>query len=668
MCGIAGIFALQPHAPPPAREALLRIAAAVRHRGPDETGLYRDARIGLAHTRLSVIGLSTGQQPMSTEDDALHVVFNGEIFNYLELREELVDHGCRFRTQSDTEVIVHGFRVWGHGVFERMNGQWAIALWDAASQRLTLCRDRHGIQPLHLLEHRGHLYFASEVKSIYAAATEVERAFDPRGLQHVFTFWGPVAPQGVFRGVSEIRPGHMRVYDGGQVRDIAYWEPTYPTDTDRGAFVGSLEDATEAVRASLQRATSLRLLRTEAPVGCYLSGGLDSSLVAALARSIKDDLQTFSLRFEDREYDETSFQRGVAARIGSEHREVLVSRRDIAEAFPAAVLHAERPILRTAPAPMMLLSRLARDSGIKVVLTGEGADEMFAGYDLFREGAVRRFWARQPDSDMRPRLLGKLYPYLARSPVAQQAMARQFFGRDLQRWRDPGFAHATRWRSTAALTRLLHADVRSEIDGVDVVADVLAELPEAHHGWSHLARDQYLEAQTLMTSYILSSQGDRMLMASSVEGRFPFLDREVVALANSLPPHYKLRGLDEKHVLKRLGRDLLPPEVLQRKKQPYRAPDAASFVGPDAPAWVSELLSESHVRAAEVFEPRAVANVYGKCRRNAERGQFSNADNMALVGILSTQLLYEHLLKPPMAVDTDFELDVDHDKLLETAA
>jgi asparagine synthase (glutamine-hydrolysing) len=450
----------------------------------------------------------------------------------------------------------------------------------------------------------------------------------------------------VFAGVHELAPGHVRIYrdvgggPGGAVAtasEHAWWSPRFPAD-----FPGSVADAADATREALERATSLRMLRADVDVGSYLSGGLDSSLIATLGLAAKGSgFHTFSLRFADAEYDEGEFQRVMAQRLGSTHHEVVVGRADIARVFPDVCWHAERPILRTAPAPMFLLSRLVRDHGIKVVLTGEGADETFAGYDLFREGAVRRFWARAPASTQRPRLLERLYPYLARSPVAQQAMARAFFGVNLDRWREPGFAHDTRFRTTAALKRLLVPGVRS---GVDVTAELLADLPAELAGWSHLAQDQYLEMRTLLAGYLLSAQGDRMLMGNSVEGRFPFLDRDVVELAGRLPDAHKLRGLDEKHVLKRLGRELLPDAILRRPKQPYRAPDALSFLEPGAPAWIEHSVSAEVSRAAGVFEPAAVTKLWQKCRSRADTAQLSNTDNMAVVAVLSTHQVWERLI------------------------
>ena len=658
MCGIGGIVNRRADLAPPDLEQLGRMAGALAHRGPDEFGVYRDRRAGLSHARLSIIDLASGQQPLSNERDTLWIAFNGEIFNYVELRAELEARGHQFRTRSDTEAIVHAYEEWGSAAFRRFNGQWAVALWDAEESTLVLARDPFGVRPLYVTEHAGRLYFASEVKAIFAAEPAVPRRLDAGGLDQVFTFWTTVAPQTVFEGIEEIEPGTVRTYSDAGVRQERTWEPAYPV-AGSGEFGGSLDEAVERVREAIGTATSLRMLRADVPVGSYLSGGLDSSLVAALGLRAKGStFSTFSLRFEDAEYDETPHQRAMAAHLGSDHHEVLVSRGDIARVFPDVILHTERPVLRTAPAPLFLLSRLVRESGIKVVLTGEGADELFAGYDLFREAKVRRFWARQPASVRRPRLLERLYPYLARSPVAQAAVSRQFFGRALDRWREPGFGHDTRWRGTAALKRLFSADLRRRTAHLDARSSLLATLPADFPRWSPLAQDQFLEIRTLLAGYLLSSQGDRMLMAHSVEGRFPFLDREVAALADSLPPAFKLRVLDEKHVLKRAAADLVPASIRQRAKQPYRAPDALSFVDEEARQWLDEVAGPSAIAEAGCFDPAAVGRLLAKNAARADSGQFSNADNMGVVGVLSTQLVHHHFVRrrpeatPPREIRT----------------
>ncbi|AKU98113.1 Asparagine synthetase [Labilithrix luteola] len=640
MCGIAGIVALSSHAGAPSREELLRMAGAIHHRGPDAFGVFAEGPAGLAHTRLSIIDLSGGRQPMS--DGRYVVTFNGEIFNYVELRAELVAKGVRFSTESDTEVLLRSWVHWGEDVLMRFDGQFAFGIWDKREKRLVLARDRLGVRPIHTCIYDGRLYFASEAKAIFAANPQIPRALDPLGIDETFTFWSPVAPRTAFAGVEELPPGHLRYYDLGttQPRERRWFQVTFPKAGER-AFRGTVEDAAEAVHEALSRAVSLRMLRADVPVGAYVSGGLDSSLVAALAQRATKRFSTFSIRFDDAEYDETSFQRLVSRELGTDHHELLVRREDIARAFPKVVKHAERPILRTAPAPLFLLSELVRNSGIKVVLTGEGADEVFAGYDLFREGKVRRFWAKNPASTMRPQLLDRLYPYLARSPMAQRAMARKFFGRDLDRARLPGFAHAMRWQNALAMKRLFSREMHDRVGSFDAAREFLSTLPAALPGWSSLAQDQWIEMRTLLSGYLLSSQGDRMLMAHSVEGRFPFLDTDVVDLACTLPDDVKLRVLDEKHVLKRIADRYLPKEVARRQKQPYRAPDVLALTSTDAREYARALLDPAAVARAGIFDPDAVTRLWTKCTAGAGQGPLSNADNMALTGVISTQLLHE---------------------------
>ncbi len=658
MCGIAGIVSPQ-FDERPKREELLRMLSVLDHRGPDEAGIYLDARAGLGHTRLSIVDLAGGTQPLSNEDGSLWITFNGEFFNHVELRAELSALGHQFRTRSDTEVIVHAYEAWGTHAFERLNGQWALALWDAAKRRLLLARDRFGVHPLYLCRHAGMLYFASSVHSIFAADPTIPRALDPRGIDQTFTFWSVVPPQSVFQGIEELVPGSLCCYDDTGTRELSRGGPTFP-DQPAKHFAGSLDDAATQVRAQLERATALRVTRADVPVASYLSGGLDSSLISALAARHTSLLRTFSLRFEDAEYDETVYQREMAQRLGSAHHELMIGRGDIARAFPSLIRHTERPVLRTAAAPLMLLSAFVHSQGIKVVLTGEGADEMFAGYDLFREAKIRRFWAKQPHSALRPRALDKLYPYLARSPVGQRAHARAFFGRDLANAGEPGFGHGLRWSTTSAVKRLFSKELRARLVDSDVTRELLGELPSAFGRWSPLAQDQHLEIVTLLSGYLLSCQGDRALMANSVEGRYPFLDPELVSFAESLPPAYKLRVLDEKHVLKRAARELVSPAVLRRAKQPYRAPDALAFTGRHAD-YAPELLSTRAVRDAGVFDPEAVGRLWRKCLASAQGSALSNTDNMALVGVLSTQLLHhQHIRSLAGTSRPSLRLTVDH--------
>jgi asparagine synthase (glutamine-hydrolysing) len=644
MCGIAGIIHTSDRHNPPQVELLRLMVNAVRHRGPDEYGVYRDSHAGLVHARLSLIDLTTGQQPLANEDETLWIIFNGEIFNYIELRRELEPLGHRFRTHSDTEVIVHAFEEWGDGCFARLNGQWALALWDTQRRRLVLSRDRIGVRPLFVHEDQGRILFASEVKAIFADP-RVPREIDPRGMEQTFSYWASVAPVSLYRGIEEVPPGSVRTYDArGNRTERVFWHPSYPADGGRAEFRLSIQDATEVLREKLRQATELRMLRADVPVGSYLSGGLDSSLTALMGRKAKQgDFRTFSLRFADAEFDETAYQRMMVATLDSAHIEVEVSRRDIARVFPEVIRHTERPILRTAPAPMYLLSKAVREAGIKAVLTGEGADEMLAGYDIFREAKIRQFWSRQPNSKVRPLLFDRIYPYLARSPQQAKGMALEFWRRGLDRAGLPGFSHEPRWSSTASIQRLFSEPLKKAIEE-NPSPDVLENLPGEFASWDLLGQSQYLEVRTLLSSYLISSQGDRMLMAHSVEGRFPFLDADVMEFANSLPSDYKLAILDEKHILKRVAKGFVPDPIVERKKQAYRAPDAISFLGPDAPDYVAEAFSPEALAGAGLFDVKAAQTLYTKCATRAREGNgdvlFSNTDNMAFVGILSSQLMH----------------------------
>ena len=620
------------------------MAGALHYRGPDESGTFADDRCGLAHTRLSIVDIAAGQQPMWDDRGELVVVFNGEIYNHGALRDELRAAGAHFRTRCDTEVVAVALREWGERALVRFEGQFAIAAWWPRTRTLVFARDRFGVRPLHLCDHRGRLYFASEVKAIFAADPTIPRGFDPAGLAETFTFWTVVAPRTVFRGVEELRPAHVRTYTPEGTSERCYWQPRFPIDGEP-AYRGSVDDAAAELRDALAAATTARL-QADVPVGCYVSGGLDSSVIAGLARrASRHRLHTFSLAFADAEYDESRYQRELVARLETDHREIVVTRDAIAQAFPDVIRHVERPLLRTGPAPLFLLARLVREAGLKVVLTGEGADEMLGGNDLFREARIRRFWAREPTSRLRPRLLERLYPYLARSPASARAMALEFFALDLARAHAPTFAHGPRWRSARALQRLFGADLRAELAKLgDPVDQLVATFPAELAHWDPLARDQYVEIRTLLSGYLLASQGDRVAMASSVEARFPFLDARVVELAASLPASYKLRVLDEKHVLKRAAAGLVMRDIIERPKQPYRAPDALAFCGERAPEWIGDELSPAALARCGVFDPACVAQLWAKCRTRGE-GQLSNADNMALTAILSTQLLHRQLIR-----------------------
>jgi len=375
-----------------------------------------------------------------------------------------------------------------------------------------------------------------------------------------------------------------------------------------------------------------------------LSGGIDSTTIAALTtRFTSTKLRTFSVTFDDAEFDESAYQREASQWLGTEHENVRCSAGDIQRVFPDVVWHAERPLFRTAAAPMFLLSRLVRDRGFKVVLTGEGADEILGGYDIFKETKIRRFCSAAPQSRLRPLLLRRLYPYLPNVQSQSDPYLRAFFAASSAGCDDPLFSHMPRWTSSARLRLFYSPDVREAVANQSCpIEDMRSLLPISHPQWDSFARAQFLETAHLLPGYILSSQGDRMAMAHGVEGRYPFLDPRVVAFAASLPARLKMKTLQEKYLLKLAVRGLVPESILRRPKQPYRAPDASSFFAAGCAEYVEELLAPARIKADGLFDARAVASLHAKARAGKAS---STRDNMAFVGILSTQLLVDRFIR-----------------------
>ncbi len=635
MCGIAGIVHLHREGEV-SRDLLKRMISLVHHRGPDGYGYYCDSRVGLAHARLSIIDLEGGWQPIYNEDRKVCIVFNGEIFNYLELREVLEKKGHRFTTHSDTEVIVHLYEEFGVDCLQHLNGQFAFAIWDQRFSRLFIARDRVGIRPLFYTQVNGSLLFASEIKSLFADE-RVIREIDPSALDQIFTFWMTIPPRTAFKNVHELPAGHFLIIEKGRVDQRKYWD----LDFAPHERYNTEEQYAEELRELLIDSTRLQL-RADVPVGAYLSGGIDSSVITTLIKNYTSaPLRTFSVTFHDDEYDESEHQRRMIEYLHTDHSEIRCGYDDIGRIFPEVIWHTEKPVVRTAPAPLFLLAKLVRESGYKVVLTGEGSDEILGGYDIFKEVKVRRFLERFPDSRYRPLILKKLYPYLAHSPVKSLHYAQAFFNADSGSYPKRFYSHIPRWSTTSKIKSFFSTGMKHVLSGHRAVDDLSAYLTGADPS-DDLARAQYIEIKTLLSGYLLSSQGDRMAMANSIEARFPFLDHRVVEFCCKLPPTMKMKTLTEKYILKKSMNNLLPQAIINRTKQPYMAPDAKSFVQPGGPGYVDELLSEASLSRSGFFDPKAVAALARKCRQSSATGF---RDNMAFVGILSTQILYDRFIR-----------------------
>jgi asparagine synthase (glutamine-hydrolysing) len=636
MCGISGLLKLKNGSVD--RDQLVKMIATLHHRGPDATGVHVSGPVGLAHARLSIIDLQGGAQPMCTTDGRLWITFNGEIFNYIELREELLGKGHRFATRSDTEVILNAYREYGEDCVQHFNGQWAFAIWDAEGRKLFLSRDRFGVRPLFYTQTSDSFVFASEIKALLTCPY-VPAEIDLQGLDEIFTFWVTVPPRTAFKNIFQVPPGCSIVVEKGDICLRQYWSVSYP---DAAASSDAKEQPlAEELLHLLEDATRIRL-RSDVPVGAYLSGGIDSTVTTALMKKIANHrLRSFSITFEDAEFDERRYQDEASTFLGTQHSNVRCSSSDIANTFPEVIWHAEQPVIRTAPAPMFLLSRLVNDSGFKVVLTGEGADEVLGGYDIFKEVKIRQFWGRYPDSQWRPLLLKRLYPYMKNIQRQSPAYLKHFFRVTAEDLGSPFFSHLPRWELTAKLKVFFSADVRTEIENCSAVHAIEETLPKPYRSWSYFRQAEYLEATFLLPGYILSSQGDRMAMAHSVEGRYPFLDHRVVEFAAKLPSSLKMKVLDQKHLLKRASAGLIPESITRRPKQPYRAPDGKCFFGAAAVDYAEELLSPECIRRNGIFDAQAVTALVSKFRNNRAS---SMKDNMAMVGVLSTQLLVHQFI------------------------
>ena len=636
MCGIVGLCGMSGPARP-SEEQIRSMLSIVAHRGPDECGLYLDNWAALGHTRLSIIDLSCGAQPIHNQTESLWITYNGEIFNYPELRESLLQKGHVFYTQCDTEVLLHMYEEYGPACLDYLNGQFAFAIWDNQKKEMFLARDRVGIRPLYYTIQNGTFWFASEIKSLFTVPS-IRRQLNPRSLNQIFTFWSPLPGRTAFQNIYEIPPGHYTKIEKGTINTQCWW--TIPFGSQNKEPAASLSDTVEEMGELLKDAIRIRL-RSDVPVGSYLSGGLDSSgITATIVRNFNNELKTFGIRFQETLFDEGSFQKQMVDFLGVNHSEFLVSNQEIANHFANAVWHAEKPLLRTAPVPLLLLSRLVRQSNYKVVLTGEGADEIFGGYNIFREAKIRRFWARQTNSAIRPSLLKHLYPYIFRDSRLE-AMLKTFFGKNLDTPYHPLFSHLIRWNNTSRINQFLNPDFAKETQNYYPLDELQSILPRDYSSWPSLSKAQFLECTLFLSEYLLSSQGDRMAMANSVEIRLPFLDYRIMEKMATIPARWKIMGLKEKFLLKKIFSDRLPEPIVNREKNPYRAPVKEIFTNSDN-EYIDHLLSCDTIRKFEVFNPLKVKHLL----RSMKSVNVPNEiNNMALTAIISTQALIDRFIR-----------------------
>jgi asparagine synthase (glutamine-hydrolysing) len=625
------------------------MATTLYHRGPDEDGFFRAPGVSMAARRLSIVGLADGQQPKLNEDGSVAVVYNGELFDYPETRAVLEASGHRFTSHCDTELLPHLWEEHGEGMFERLRGQFALALYDRTRKLVVLGRDRVGICPLFWTRQSradgDWLLFASEIKALLASGM-VEARPDPRGINHAFTFFALPGTVTLFAGVNCLLPGHyLRIQldpAGGRARitDHTYWEIDFP---DRGQEEdGDPKRLVDRFEELMIRAVERRL-RADVPVVSYLSGGVDSSLVVAMACKVRGKpIPTFTIQIQDPALDETNEAQLVARHTGSDPVVVGFGAPEALKTYPALIRAAEGPVIDTSCAALLMLAREVHRRGYKVALTGEGADEWLAGYPWYK---VQKLWNIL---DVIPgvrlsRLVRQAYLRLGLKSSVSLSVARRA---------EEAIGGDNAWFNIYGLMslskdRFFSPEMHRLVDDHIPYADLGLNLERVRR-WHPFNRSLLIGARVMLPGHLLASKGDRVAMNSSVETRYPFLDEDVCAFLAPLHPRWKLRGFCEKYILKRLAERWLPRPIAWRRKAMFRAP-LDSFHLANTPAFVDELLSAESLRKTGYFDAAAVHH-YRNVSRHLRTGSNERISiEMGLVAVVSTQLWHHTFIDGSLA-------------------
>jgi len=619
MCGFAGYINLDAEQRA-SREVVTRMADKLIHRGPDSDGYFVEDNVALGFRRLSIIDLDGGDQPIYSEDGSVVLLCNGEIYNYRELRKELVEKGHTFRTRSDVEVLAHLYEEEGVEFLNRLNGQFAFVIYDKTRKLLFLARDQMGINPLYYALIDGVLIFASEIKAILEHPL-APRAVDLTGLDQVFSFPGLVSPRTMFKGINSLKSGHLMTVENRRPEIKEYWDLDYPLagelsyDQPESFYVDQLH---ELFRQSVEYR-----LQADVPVGFYLSGGLDSSMIGAMINRVSPHgrRHSFSIGFTTREISESRYQRMLADRVESEHHEIIFDWPEISGRFFDMIYHSECPVKETYNTCSMALSEAARNSGVPVILTGEGADELFAGYVGYRfdQFGIRDSQKYDLDAMLEEELREKL-------------------------WGDRNFFYETDHHAFRETKTAIYSDTVNESYAAFDCLDAPLVNVERLRGRHPVHQRSYLDFKLRLSDHLITDHGDKMALANSVEARYPFLDKAFVDFSKQIPPHLKLNGFKEKYILKRIAEGMIPPEIINREKFGFHAPGSPYLLQQNI-EWVNDMLSAERIRRQGYFNPDVIERLKSKY---AQKGFKLNLpfENDLLIVVLSFNVFLE-LFKMP---------------------
>ena len=605
MCGLVGYFDTH-NERRVNRNVLRRMTEKLVHRGPDSSGYFMDDNIALGFRRLSIIDLAGGHQPIYNEDESIVLLCNGEIYNHRELRRELEAQGHVFRTHSDVEVLLHLYEEKGIELVNEVNGQFAFAIYDRHHRTLFLARDHFGINPLFYTLIDGVLVFASEIKALLEHPS-VRREVDLTGLDQVFSFPGLVSPRTMFKGIESLKSGHYILVKNSIIKSAEYWDLDYPLagevpfDRPESYYV-------EELRGRLEQSVSDRL-QADVPVGFYLSGGLDSSLIAALINRASPGARRHSLSigFTDRDISESQYQRAMAAAVNSEHEEIVFDWEEISSRFRRMIYHCEAPVRETYNTCSMALSEAARRAGVPVILTGEGADELFAGYVGYRFDQLRARESKRYDLD---------------TLLEDELRARL--------WGDKDLFYEKEHYAQRELNRALYSEgVNRVLPEFDCLGQPLVN-HERLRGRHFVHQRSYLDFKLRLSDHLISDHGDRMALAHSVEARYPFLDINVVEFARTIPPELKLNNFTEKYILRRVAEGYVLPEIINREKFGFHAPGSPYLLQRKI-EWVEDMLSYDRVKRQGYFNPDVIENLKKRYGREGFRLNLPFEDDLLIV-------------------------------------